>query len=182
MPLTPPDKAQYIEVLRSRIVEGRTLNPNEYRPVVVPLQVTLGANRQQGQASFNVPSNQRFLIRQFIPIVVPANVSDEGNTMNGSSFLANGGVEELVLARAQNCKIDLGLNSRMYNLFQQFSFPLSDLLFSYGGEANLKDMPGILVQGTTIDLTASLSDINAAGADTQYGLAIAGLYIQTAQS
>lgn len=182
MPLTPPDKAHYIETLRSRITEGRTLNPYQYRPVVVPLQVTLGANRQQGQASFNIPSNQRFIVRQFIPIVVPANVSDVANTMDGASLLTTGGVEDMILARAQNCKIDLGLNSRMFNLFQQFSFPLSDLLFQYGGEANLKDMPGILVQGTTIDLTASLSDLNAAGGDTQYGLAIAGLYIQTAQS
>jgi hypothetical protein len=182
MPLTPPDRAHFIEVLRSRIVEGRTLNPYQYRPVVIPLQVTLGADRQQGQASFNLPSNQRMLIRQFIPIVVPANVSAAANEMTGASLLTTGGVEDMVLARAQNCKIDLGLNSRMFNLFQQMSFPLSDLLFQYGGEANLKDMPGILVQGTTIDLTASLSDLDAAGGDTQYGLAIAGLYIQTAQS
>lgn len=182
MPLTPPDKSQYIETLRSRIVEGRALNPNEYRPVVIPLQVVLGPSRQQGQASFNIPSNQRFIVRQFIPIVVPADVSAEGNTMSGASLLTTGGADDLLLARAQNCRIDLGLNSRMFNLFQQFSFPLSDLTSWYGGEANLKDMPGILVQGTTIDLTASLSDLNAAGADTQYGLAIAGLYVQVAAS
>lgn len=181
MPLNPPEKSQYIETLRSRIVEGRSLNPNEYRPVVIPLQVVLGPNRQQGQASFNIPSNQRFIVRQFIPIIVPANVSAEGNTLGAPPALT-GGAEDLLLARAQNCRIDLGLNSRMFNLFQQFSFPLSDLTSWYGGEANLKDMPGILVQGTTIDLTASLSDLAFAGADTQYGLAIAGLYVQTAMS
>lgn len=181
MPLNPPEKSQYIETLRSRIVEGRSLNPNEYRPVVIPLQVVLGPNRQQGQASFNIPSNQRFIVRQFIPIIVPANVSAEGNALGPAPALT-GGAEDLILARAQNCRIDLGLNSRMFNLFQQFSFPLSDLTSWYGGEANLKDMPGILVQGTTIDLTASLSDLGAAGADTQYGLAIAGLYVQTAMS
>lgn len=182
MPLTPPDKAHYIETMRSRIVEGRTLNPYQFRPVVIPLQVTLGANRQQGQASFNIPSNQRFIVRQFIPIVVPENVSAEANTMTGASLLTTGGADDLLFGRAQNCKIDLGLNSRMFNLFQQFSFPLSDLMFQDGGDANLKDMPGILVQGTTIDLTASLSDLGAAGGDTQYGLAISGLYIQVAQS
>lgn len=185
MPLTPPDKAQYIESLRSRIVEGRTLNPYQYRPVVIPLQVTLGASRQQGQASFNLPSNQRLLIRQFIPIVVPK-VNDAADDMTGNAtsapgpltFAFTGTSEDLLLMKAMNCRIDLGLTSRMYNLFQQMSFPLSDLTSWMGGEGNMKDMPGIMPQGTTIDLTASLTDLNAAGSDTQYGLAIAGLYIQ----
>ena len=186
MPLTPPDKAQMIDTLRSRIVEGRTLNPYQYRPVVLPLQVVLGENRQQGQASFNIPSNQRFLLRQFIPIVIPQNVSAEAeaSVADGgalSPFMAHSVADDLY-AKAQNCRIDLGLNSRMFNLFQQFSFPLSDLTWWGGGEANLKDMPGILVQGTTIDLTASLTDLSAAGSDTQYGLLLAGLYIQVAQS
>ena len=189
MPLTPPDKAQYIESLRSRIVEGRTLNPYQYRPVVIPLQVTLGASRQQGQASFNLPSNQRLLIRQFISIVVPK-TNDAADNLTGNSttdpatlvppttFAFTGTAEDLLLMKAMNCRIDLGLTSRMYNLFQQMSFPLSDLTSWMGGEGNMKDMPGIMPQGTTIDLTASLTDLNAAGSDTQYGLAIAGLYIQ----
>lgn len=189
MPLTPPDKAQMIETLRSRIVEGRTLNPYQYRPVIIPLQVTLGANRQQGQASFNLPSNQRLIIRQFIPIVVPK-TNDAADTMTGNSttdpttlvppttFAFTGTNEDLLLMKAANCRIDLGLTSRMYNLFQQYSFPLADITSWMGGEANLKDMPGIMPQGTTIDLNASLTDIAAAGSDTQYGLAIAGVYVQ----
>jgi len=186
MPLTPPDQSRYIETLRSRIVEGRTLTPYDYRPVVIPLQVSLGATRQQGQANFNIPSNQRLLVRQIVPIVVPDRVSstneqsvDDGGLL--PAFMA-ASVEDDLYGKAQNCRIDLGLNSRMFNLFQQFSFPLADLTFWAGGEANLKDMPGILVQGTTIDLTASLSDLSAAGSDTQYGLLISGIYVQVAQN
>jgi len=185
MPLTPPDKAHYIETLRSRIVEGRTLNSYQYRPVVIPLQVTLGASRQQGQASFNIPSNQRFLIRQFIPIIIPqVNSAADNMTGNATSapgpltFAFTGTAEDLLLMKAMNCRIDLGLTSRMYTLFQNYHFPLSDITSWMGGEANLKDMPGIMPQGTTIDLTASLTDLAAAGSDTQYGLAIAGLYVQ----
>lgn len=185
MPLTPPDRARYIETLRSRIVEGRTLNPYQYRPVVIPLQVTLGAGRQQGQASFNLPSNQRFLVRQFIPIVVPK-TNDTLDTMTGNATTAPGALtfaftgtnEDLLLMKAMNCRIDLGLTSRMFNLFQQMNFPLSDATSWFGGEINQKDMPGVLPQGTTIDLTASLTDLAAAGSDTQYGLAIAGVYVQ----
>jgi hypothetical protein len=189
MPLTPPDRSRYIETLRSRIVEGRTLNPYQFRPVVIPLQVTLGSSRQQGQASFNIPSNQRLLIRQFIPIVVPS-VNSAADTLTGNSttdpttlvppttFAFTGTNEDLLMMKAMNCRIDLGLTSRMYNLFQQMSFPLSDATSWFGGEINMKDTPGIMPQGTTIDLTASLTDLAAAGSDTQYGLAIAGLYVQ----
>lgn len=186
MPLSAPAPEQFIETLRSRIVEGRTLNPYQYRPVVLPLQVTLGASRRQGTASFNIPSNQRMIVRQFIPIIVPTSVTDAADAMSGTfvgavapgAFPFTGTIEDLLQMKAQNCKIDLGLTSRMYNLFIQSSFPLSDLTSGFGGGANLKDMPGILPQGTTIDLTASLSDLAAAGADTQYGLLIAGLYVQ----
>jgi len=185
MPLTPPDQSRYIETLRSRIVEGRTLTPYDYRPVVIPLQVSLGATRQQGQANFNIPSNQRLLVRQIVPIIVPDRVSAEAEaaipTGTLPAFMAES-VEDDLYGKAQNCRIDLGLNSRMFNLFQQFSFPLADLTSWAGGEANLKDMPGILVQGTTIDLTASLSDLAAAGSDTQYGLLISGIYVQVAQN
>jgi hypothetical protein len=186
MPLSAPAPAQYIETLRSRIVEGRTLNPYQYRPVVVPLQVTLGSSRRQGTATFNIPTNQRFIVRQFIPIVVPLSVTDAADAMSGTfvgavapgAFPFTGTVEDLLFMKSQNCKIDLQLNSQMYNLFIQSSFPLSDLTSWSGGGANLKDMPGIMPQGTTINLTASLSDVNAAGADTQYGMLISGLYVQ----
>jgi len=185
--LTPPAPQNFIESLRSRIVEGRTLDPYEYRPVVVPVQVTLGSARQQGTATFTIPSNQRMLIRQFVPIVVPRDVSSASDSPTGQftvgipaagDVFAGGTIEDRLYAKAQNCRIDLGLNSRMFNLFQQLSFPLASLM-SYNGEiAGLADMPGILVQGTTIDLTASLSDLGAAGGDTEYGIAILGAYVQ----
>lgn len=185
--LTPPPPQNFIESLRSRIVEGRTINPYEYRAVVQPIQVTLGANRQQGTATFTIPSNQRLLIRQFVPIVVPVSVSDPLDSPTGQftvgvpapgDVFAGGTIEDRLYAKAQNCRIDLGLNSRMFNLFQQLSFPLSNLM-AYNGEiAGLADQPGILVQGTTIDLTASLSDLAVAGGDTEYGIAILGAYVQ----
>ncbi len=182
MPFTFPAPKDYIETLRSRIVEGRSMNPYEYRPVVIPMQVTLGAARQQGTATFNIPSNQRLAIRQMVPIAVPVNVSAAGNAPTGvltnALVLGSGTNADIIYSRMQNCRIDLGLNSQMFNLFQQLSFPLSDLSSFHGEIAGLTDMPGILVQGTTINLTASLSDLSAAGADCEYGIAILGTYVQ----
>ncbi len=185
--ITPPPPQNFIEALRSRIVEGRTISPYEFRPVVIPLQVTLGAARQQGTATFTIPSNQRMLIRQVAAIVVPSDVSDVLDSPTGQfvvgvpapgDVFAGGTIEDRLYAKAQNCRIDLGLNSRMYNLYPQLSFALSNLMAFNGEIAGLADMPGILVQGTTIDLTASLSDLAAAGGDTEYGIAILGAYVQ----
>ena len=117
-----------------------------------------------------------------VPIAVPVDVSAAGNAPTGvltnALVLGSGVNADTIYARMQNCRIDLGLNSQMFNLFQQLSFPLADLSSFHGEIAGLTDMPGILVQGTTINLTASLSDLAAAGADCEYGIAILGTYVQ----
>lgn len=182
MPFSPPPVENYIEALRSRIIEGRTFNPYEYRPVVIPLQVTLGPTRQQGTATFTIPSNQRLAIRQLVPIATPVDVSAAAfaptGTLVNAAVLNSGVNSDIIYGLMQNCRIDLGLNSRMFNLFQQLSFPLSDIAAQDGEIFGLTDQPGILVQGTTIDLTASLSDLSAALANVEYGIAILGTYAQ----
>lgn len=183
--LTPPAPGNFIESLRSRIVEGRTLNPYEYRPVAIPLQVTLSATRMQGSASFTIPSNQRLIVRQLIPHVVPSNVSAAANDPAALFGGASSGTNfDTILARATNCRINLGMASRTFDLFVQNAFALSDLLSSDGTDPSLMDMPGILPQGTNIDLNAALVDpnVNPAGPitvpDCEYGLVLVGAYVQ----
>lgn len=186
MRIAPPAPEQYIEVIRSRIVEGRTLNPYQYRPVVIPLHVTLSAATPQGNASFTIPSNQKFSLRQLIPHIVPVSVSDPLDAVSGvfnvgvpvpGDVLAGGTAEDLIYAKAQNCRVSVTLASSTFQLFPRLSFSLGDLM-SFAGEApNMFDMPGPLPQGTTIYMNASLSDTAAAGGNTQYGIVFAGTYI-----
>ena len=184
--LAPPAKDQFIEILRSRIVEGRTNNPYEYRAIIVPVWVTLSATNPRGNATFNIPSNQRFRVKQILPHVVPVDVTAASNVItNAGNFTPAGGVynggdvADRQLSKAMNCRISLALNSRTFELFPQYSFPLSDLMSFDGTDFSMVDMPMILTQGTAIDLTASLTDTNAAIADgaTQYGLIFVGTYI-----
>lgn len=182
MLIAPPPAQNFMETLRSRIVEGRSLSPYEYRPIVIPLFVTLGASRLQGGAQFTLPSNQRFRFRQMIPHVVMREPSAE-DMVNGGLFTAAGGVfnggdaADRIYAKMQNCRVTLKMASQTFDLFPQFSFPLSDLSSFNGFISSLFDMPGIIPQGTTIDLLASLSDPAAAGSDTEYGIALVGSYV-----
>ena len=86
------------------------------------------------------------------------------------------------MALAMNCRISLQFNSRTYDVFPQFNFPLSDVQSFMGeGGLDLTDMPAILTQGTTIDMSAALSDTATAALITsvQYGLIFVGSYIRT---
>jgi len=179
--LTPPAPNNFIESLRSRIVEGRTLNPYEYRPVAIPLQVTLSNTRAQGTASFTIPSNQRMILFQLTPHIVPSDLSAAGNAPDafGAGFLNGGDNLDTIVARATNCRVNLGLASRTFDLFVNSAFALSDLLSLDGTDPSLMDMPGILPQGTNIDLNASLVDSTVAGAvSCEYGLVLIGAYVQ----
>jgi hypothetical protein len=179
--LTPPPANNFIESLRSRIVEGRTLNPYEYRPVAIPLQVTLSNTRAQGTASFTIPSNQRLIVFEFTPHVVPTDLNAAANAPSafGAGFLNGGRNLDTILARATNCRINLGMASRTFDLFVQQAFTLSDLLSTDGTQPSLMDMPGILPQGTNIDLNAALVDTSAAAAPPcEYGIVLIGAYVQ----
>jgi hypothetical protein len=184
--IAPPPQSNYIESLRSRIVEGRTLTPDQFRPVTISLQMTLGATSPRGQANFTIPSNQRMLLFQFMPHIVPATLSNPLDATSGvynvgvpavGDVLAGGTVNDLLFAKAQNCRVSLGLVSQTFQLFPQYNFSLSDLMSYNGNDPSLMDMPGILPQGTTIDLLASLQDTGAAGGDTEYGIVLVGAYI-----
>lgn len=183
--LAPPPKDVFQEVLRSRIVEVRSMNPYEFRTLIVPVWVPLSAAATRGTASYTIPSNTRFRVRQILPHIVPVNVTSETIT-NAGDFTAAGGVYnggdtlDRLYAKAMNCRINLGINSRTTDLFPQLSFPISDLFSTQGERPNFVDMPMILTQGTTIDLTASLSDTAAAisNSQTQYGLVFVGSLIR----
>lgn len=188
MSLAPPAQKYFIESLRSRIVEGRTMNPYQFRPVVVPLQVTLNATSPQGQAQFVIPSNQRMLLMGFTPHIVPVTLSNPLDATSGvynvgvpgpGDVLAGGTLLDVLYAKALNCRVSLKLVSSSFDLFPQQNFALSDLMSLNGQDPSLMDMPGILPQGTTISMLAALQDTSAAaaGGDTEYGLVLMGAYI-----
>ena len=92
-------------------------------------------------------------------------------------IIAGGTVEDRLLTKAMNCRVNMAFVSYTYQLFPQLNFSLANLSSVMGESPSLMDMPAILPQGTNIDLQVSLQDSAAAGADTEYGILLVGAYI-----
>ncbi len=194
MQIAPPPDNAFLQTLTSRVIEGRTITPYDYRAVAIPLYTTLGATAVRGSASYNIPTNMRLRVRQILPHIALLNPSAnaefptaDANFRPGSStpaggvgatILKSGDVSDRLYAKATNCRISLAFQSRAFDVMPQMFFPLSDLMAFHGEQASFLDMPGMILQGTTIDLNAGLLDANAAFSDTEYGVILVGALIR----
>lgn len=191
MQIAPPPDNAYLQPLTSRIIEGRIITPYDYRAVAIPLYTTLDGTTVRGSATYNIPTNMRLRVRQIIPHVALLSPSANaefptadatftpGNfTPNANPLYKNGGVMDRLYAKAMNCRISLAFQSRAYEAIPNLSFPLSDLFSQNGQSPSFLDMPGMLLQGSTIDLNAGLADTNLALSPTEYGVILVGAFIR----
>lgn len=178
MQIAPPPVSSFIQAQTSRIVETRTITPYDYRAVAIPLFVTLSSGSPRGSASYTIPTNMRFRPRQLIPHVALVNPSAALETFAGGSPLANANGRDRLYAKAMNCRITLSFQSRAFDVNPNLAFPLSDLMSQHGEEASFLDMPGSILQGTTLDLSAGLNDTASAFSPTEYGIVLVGAFIR----
>lgn len=179
MQIAPPPPNAFLQNLTSRVVEGRTITPYDYRATAIPLYVPLSAANPRGSASYTIPSNMKFRVRQLIPHVVLTNPSDAAETFtNDGAPLNNPNGVDRLYAKAMNCRVSLAFQSRAFEVIPNLSFPLSDLMSQHGAPATFADMPGLVLQGTTLDLNAGLMDPNAAFSTTEYGIILVGAFIR----
>ena len=174
--LPPPDNA-FLQPITSRIIEARTITPYDYRAVALPLYTTLGAGQLQGSASYTIPTNMKMRIRQLqahIVVLDPADAAENGVGIYAGSI----DIRQRLYAKAMNCRASLAFQSRTFEVFPQYSFPLSDLMSQNGQGTTFLDMPGTLIAGTTIDLNVGLIDSNAALSNTEYGIVLVGALIR----
>ena len=173
MQITPPPDNAFLQPETSRIIEARTITPYDYRAIALPLYTTLGSSQLRGSASYTIPTNTKMVIRQIqahVVVVDPASALEAGVGL----YAANVTARTRLYAKAMNCRASLSFQSRTYEVFPQQSFPLSDLMSQNGQGTSFLDMPGTLIEGTTIDLNVGLEDPNAALSDTEYGVVLVG--------
>jgi hypothetical protein len=188
MQIAPPPDNAYIQTLTSRIIEGRTITPYDYRAMVLPLYTTLSTSQPIGSATYTIPTNMRFRVRSILPHVAPLRVSAEtianpGNfaPQNVAGDVFDGGdVIDRLYAKAMNCRINIAMQSRAFDLTYNQAFAISDLMAENGQGPSFLDMPGLILQGTTIDLNAALIDTDAdvIGSPTEYGIVLVGAFIR----
>lgn len=191
MQIAPPPDNAYLQPLTSRIIEGRIITPYDYRAVAIPLYTTLDGNTLRGSASYNIPTNMRFRVRQVIPHIALLSPSADAEfpaadptfhpgdfAPNADAIYKSGGVMDRVMAKAMNCRISLAFQSRAYEVIPNLAFPLSDLFAQSGMSPSFLDMPGEILQGTTLDLNVGLTDPNLALSATEYGVILVGAFIR----
>ena len=191
MQIAPPPDNAYLQPLTSRIIEGRTIVPYDYRAVAIPLYTTLDAGTSKGSASYTIPTNMRFRVRQVIPHIALLSPSADAEfpvadpTFHPGDFAPNldpiyrsGGVFDRIYAKAMNCRISLAFQSRAFEVIPNLSFPLSDLFAQSGMSPSFLDMPGSILQGSTLDLNASLNDTDLGLSPTEYGVILIGSFIR----
>lgn len=185
VPFQPPPQNRLIERVRSRIHEIAGLTSYDYRSVIVPVYTKLSSSVLRGTATFRIPFNQEFRVQSIRPHV--AFVAPSSETMaDGGSFamtagdnvLDFGGIDDRLLAKAHNCRVDIKIVSGRQVLFAQKGLPLSDLWPQGHGSAHFLDTPLLLPAGTTIELSASLQDSGAAGSQSEYGIVFSGAYVR----
>lgn len=177
MQILPPPNNAFLQPITSRIIEARTITPYDYRAVALPLYTTLGSGQLQGSATYTIPTNMKMRIRQIqvhIAVLDPADATENGAGIYGGSI----DIRQRLYAKAMNCRASLAFQSRTFEVFPQYSFPLSDLMSQNGQGATFIDMPGTLIAGTTIDLNVGLTDSAAALSDTEYGIVLVGALIR----
>jgi hypothetical protein len=177
MQLAPPPDNAFLQPITSRILEARTITPYDYRAVVLPLYTTLSSSQLRGSASYTIPTNMKMRVRQIqahIAVVNPADAAEAGVGL----YAADVNAQARLYAKAMNCRASLAFQSRTFDVFPQFAFPLSDLMSQNGVVTTFLDMPGTLIAGTTIDLNVSLTDSGAALSATEYGIVLVGSLIR----
>lgn len=181
MVTSPPAKRGFVEVARSRIVEGRTLGPNGHLPITFAMVTRLTAAAPRGTARWVVPPGFRLRLQELRGIVRFADATAETITTGGTYTAAQatalftfGGLKGRIAAKAANCRVSLQRSDTGIALLQGDAMPLSDLR----GRPRFFDTPAPINERTSINLVAALQDTGAAGADaTEYGLLVTGTLV-----
>jgi hypothetical protein len=190
-PAERPAGDRTVETIRSFIVEGRDLGPEDYRAEVVPLIVSIASPATSGNDAFRALKTFNFMIarvRGLLELVAPM---DEPlalvNSTDATKGVGNPTVSERRLMKAMNARLSLQNTDRNQSIFDHNAMPLSAIMPAAGGQPlDFGEAPHILPAGENMELDVALvqGSTNAAddtavlGANTEYGVALEGWYVR----
>lgn len=190
-PATPPAGDRTVETIRSFIVEGRDLGPEDYRAEIVPMIVALASPTTSDSDTFRALKTFNFMvsrIRGLLQLLAPF---DEAlawvSAANAANGVGNPTPEQRRLIKAMNCRLTLQNTDRNQDVFDGAAMPLSAIMPELGGALiDLSEAPHILPGGEQFQMTATLVQGNSnatdnttiIGANTEYGLSLEGYYVR----
>ena len=157
-----------------------------YRPAAISFSVALvgPGSANAGNESFRVAQNEDFLVQSVRGWVINNNLpADPGGAALANPLTTTLTPSEVLLAKANNCRVTLQNKDTKVPYTENESIPLSSIMPEVGGMPLVfgpDAVPGFLVpHNTTIQALFALQSTNLLfnTASTQYGVTLSGLYL-----
>ena len=158
-----------------------------YRPAAITIAATLvpGAGViASGQNDFRVAQNEDFLVKSVRGFVISNALQlDPGGGAFANALTTTMVPSEILLAKANNCRVTLLNKDSKVPITENESLPLSSITPEVGGEVMVfgpDGVPGYIIpHNTTIQAQFALQSVNLFfnTASTTYGITLSGLYV-----
>jgi len=157
-----------------------------YRPASITLSAAIvGAGvASSGNADFRVAQNEDFLVQSIRGFVINnALQTDIGGGAFANALTTTMTPREIILAKANNCRVTLQNKDNKVPITENESIPLSSITPEAGGEIMRFQpdlVPGFVIpHNTTMQALFALQSVNAFfnTASTQYGVILTGVYM-----
>ncbi len=157
-----------------------------YRPAAISFSVALvgAGSANAGNESFRVAQNEDFLVQSVRGWVINNDLpTDPGGAALTNPLTTTLTPSEVLLAKANNCRVTLQNKDTKVPYTENESIPLSSIMPEVGGMPLVFSpdaVPGFLVpHNTTIQALFALQSANLLfnTASTQYGVTLSGLYL-----
>ena len=135
------------------------LTADDYRWASYQMRATLNSTTTTAQVTQRVPANWNALLYAIQGHLAFDAITAETLSITG---VGNPGIQDRILMKAMNTRIDLQVSDRQEKLFETAVKPLSNLLTVVGGEPFTMNPPHFIKGGDTIQLDLSLGETTAA--------------------
>ena len=173
--------AQYgvIRQTLGRLADAADLSNDRYRPVAVPLMVSLTTTTTTGKDTYVIPGKNKFVITRVRGHISLTSILTETlSIMSGTTGVGNVGFLDRLAMKAVNAKLKLQDVDATKKIFDGTNdLILASILELVGGSPlDFSETPFIAGQGDVIQLDVSLQQTDSAvvGGATEYGVVLEG--------
>lgn len=166
--------------LLTKLAEARDIGLADYRAETITLLTSLSTTTTSGNDTFNIPPDKNFMLTDVRGYLALTAMTSETLAIVG---LGNPSVQDRVLIKGMNTKIDLQIQNLSLKLFDNRPVALAAILPALGGPPIKYPAPHPVPGGSQIRLDTSLYDTTASiiGAGYDAGVVLSGYFVSAAE-